>query len=148
MPTTNIDYSELSNELKPQGGAEVPGGCVVSTPFGLLILEIQGELNLPLSAPEDTAGVDQEYLDNFALVDDIYEAVKFGRMEFDSLDSSKVVLFIGKSQRLLGSVEKLREPLGILKVPTNPQSQGPQSMKFMDIIHKKIIFKQRPLPIM
>lgn len=141
MPTTDIDYTELSQALSTPS-QYIPGSCVVSTPFGLLVLEIQGELNLPPKAPED--GVDPVYLANFATVDKIYHAVRFGRMEFDAKDPSKVVLFIGNSQRLLGAVETLREPLGILRVSTNDE----KSMKFMDIIHKRVIFKQRPLPIM
>ncbi|SGZ57260.1 CIC11C00000004303 [Sungouiella intermedia] len=144
MPTTNIDYTEITQALNTPKDSYVPGDCIISTPFGLLVLEIQGELNLPLSAPQDPASVDPEYLANFATVDDVYHAVKFGRMEFDAKDPSKVVLFIGNSQRLIGSVEKLREPLGVLRVSTNDD----QSMKFMDIIEKKVIFKQRPLPIM
>lgn len=148
MPTTDIDYSELSEALNNTESSYVPDSCFISTPFGLLILEIQGELNLPTSAPLDSTGLDPEYIENFALVDDIYHAVRFGRMEFDSADPSKVVLFIGKSQRLLGSIEKLREPLGILRVSTDAESNEGKSMKFMDIIQKKIIFKQRPLPIM
>lgn len=144
MPTTDIDYTELSQALNTPSDSYVPGNCVVSTPFGLLILEIQGDLNLPANAPKDSTNVDPDYLANFATVDEIYQAVRFGRMEFDTKDPSKVVLFVGNSQRLIGSVETLREPLGILRVSTNEE----KSMKFMDIIHKKVIFKQRPLPIM
>lgn len=141
MPTTDIDYAKASEALNTPG-VEVPGSCIVSTPFGLLILEIQGELNLPESAPDPDLA-DPEYMANFARVDEIYEAVKFGKLDFDSADPSKVVLYIGKSQRLLGSVETLREPLGILRVSTDTKN-----MKFMDVIYKKLIFKQRPLPVM
>lgn len=147
MPTTHVDYSEASDTLNASQNPSVPGNCFVSTPFGLSILEIQGELNLPSAPPTNPAGVDPEYLGNFAKVDDIYDAVKFGRMEFDESNPSRVVLYIGKSQRLLGSVETLREPLGVLKVST-VANKDDNSMKFMDVIHKKIIFKQRPLPIM
>lgn len=144
MPTTDIDYRDIHDLLNASETPETQGNCVVSTPFGLSILEIQGELNLPSAPPLNPEGVDPEYLSNFAKVDDIYNAVKFGQMEFDESNPSKVVLYIGKSQRLLGTVETLREPLGVLRVSTGEDRQ----MKFMDVVHKKIIFKQRPLPIM
>lgn len=144
MPTTDIDYKDIHDLLNASDSPEIQGNCVVSTPFGLSILEIQGELNLPSAPPLNPAGVDPEYLGNFAKVDDIYDAVKFGQMEFDESNPSKVVLYIGKSQRLLGTVETLREPLGVLRVSTRED----KLMNFMDVVHKKIIFKQRPLPIM
>ncbi|GEQ69710.1 hypothetical protein JCM33374_g3384 [Metschnikowia sp. JCM 33374] len=145
MPSTPIDYAKAHSAMNVEPGSLPDGSCFVSTPFGLAILEIQGELNVPASAPTDAEGMDPEYVNSFALVDNTYNAVKFGKMEFDAKDSSKVVLFIGKSQRLLGTVETLREPLGVLRVPVETSGE---SMEILDVIEKKIIFKQRPLPIM
>lgn len=144
MPSTLIDYKDIHKALNSDSDAE-SNGCIILTPFGLSLLEIQGELNLPEHAPEDTNGVDPEYVSNFAKVNGEYEAVKFGRLEFDEKDQLKAVLFIGKSQRLLGSVVTLNNPLGVLRVPTNGSTDD---MKFVDLIYKKVIFKQRPLPIM
>lgn len=146
MPTTLIDYKDIHKALNSDSSAVADsGGCVISTPFGLSLLEIQGELNLPEHAPQNTDGLDPEYISNFAKVNDTYEAVKFGRMEFDDKDPLKAVLYIGKSQRLLGSVVTLTNPLGVLRVPTDGTADG---IKFVDLIYKKVIFKQRPLPIM
>ncbi|OBA23468.1 hypothetical protein METBIDRAFT_76483 [Metschnikowia bicuspidata var. bicuspidata NRRL YB-4993] len=145
MPSTAIDYSDAHKALNLQPQILPDGSCFVLTPFGLSLLEIQGELNLPLSAPVSHEGMDPDYLKNFAKVDGIYDAVRFGKMEFDEKDSSKVVLFIGSSQRLLGTVEPLRNPLGVLRVPA--ENSG-ENMKIVDVIEKKILFQQRPLPIM
>lgn len=146
MPSADIDYSDAHEVLN--GPQKCPNnGCFISTPFGLSILEIQGELNLPTGAPTNTQGLDPEYVGNFAKVDDIYDAVRFGRIEFDVRDPKKVVLYLGKSQRLLGSVETLPKPLGVLRVPTGANEED-ESMKFIDVIYKKLLFKQRPLPIM
>lgn len=146
MPSTPIDYKDIHRALNSNSLTTNSNGCIISTPFGLSLLEIQGELNLPESAPTETEGLDPDYVRNFAKVDDIYEAVKFGRLEFDEKDPQKAVLFIGKSQRLLGSVVTLKDPLGVLRVPTGDYPT--QNMKFVDLVYKKIIFKQRPLPIM
>ncbi|EEQ40131.1 putative histone H4.2 [Clavispora lusitaniae] len=146
MPSTPIDYKDIHRALNSNSLTTNSNGCIISTPFGLSLLEIQGELNLPESAPTETEGLDPDYVRNFAKVDDIYEAVKFGRLEFDEKDPQKAVLFIGKSQRLLGSVVTLKDPLGVLRVPTGDNPT--QNMKFVDLVYKKIIFKQRPLPIM
>lgn len=143
MPCADIDYSEAHRVLNGQVH-ESPEGCFVSTPFGLSLLEIQGELNLPTHAPTDTQNPDPEYKANFATVDEIYEAVRFGNIQFDEKDPAKVVLIIGKSQRLMGSVVTLPKPLGVLRVPSGEEAP----MKIIDVIYKKLLFKQRPLPIM
>lgn len=100
------------------------------------MLEIQGELNLPhvaLNHNHDTVLVNKEH-----------QAVKFGRLEFDDSTPSKVVLYIGNSQRLLGSIVDLSVPLGVLRITTD----GEQGVDMVDIIKKKLIFKDRPLPVM
>lgn len=148
MPTTDIDYTEAHDALNLPSQQLSANSCVVSTPFGLSIVEIQGELNIPTNAPQDTEGLDPEYVSNFARVDDIYEAVRFGKMDIDEKNPAKVVLFVGKSQRLLGSVESLPTPLGVLRVPVGENTEGEKGIQIIDVIHKKIIFKQRPLPIM
>lgn len=149
MPTTNIDYAGAHTALaeeQPNTINSMPNQpCMVSTPFGLSILEIQGELNIPRQAPPADIEVDSEYRASFAKVDEIYDAVRFGRMLFDANDPNKVVLYVGKSQRLLGAVETLREPLGVLRVSRNAEEK---EIKIVDVIKKKILFKHRPLPVM
>lgn len=127
MPTVKLNYDKIKPELDtpPQ---------TISTPFGLCVLDIQGVMNLPKEKTSDA-----EYIK----VQDIHDAVRFGRLSFDARDNTKVTLIIGNSQRLVGSIVTLDTPLGLLKVPT---SEGDINM--VDIIHKKIVFKHRPLPIM
>ena len=145
MPTADVDYQRAHEALNGNVSDLPDGSCYVLTPFGLSILEIQGELNLPANAPIETENIDPDYVSSFARVDNIHDAIRFGKMEFDEKDPAKVVLFIGKSQRLLGVVETLREPLGVLRVPSE---HAGENMQIIDIIEKKIIFRQRPLPIM
>ena len=86
-------------------------------------MEIQGELNLPQSFPQANENHKPEYLENFARVNDIYEAVKFGRLEFDPKNQSNVTLYIGKSQRLLGSMVNLETPLAVLRIKTETNNE-------------------------
>lgn len=161
MPTTKIDYSVAHNILNENTLNEVElieNDKIISTPYGLSILEIQGELNLPQSFPQANENHKPEYLENFARVNDINEAVKFGRLEFDPKNQSNVTLYIGKSQRLLGSMVNLETPLAVLRIKTETNNEDTEqgsleenkdeSIKIVDIVKKKIIFKQRPLPIM
>lgn len=142
MSTVNIDYSSVTKEHQEKiKSSEVPSN-VISTPLGLAIFEIQGELNLPSAEPH--ADANPEYKANFAKVDEIYNAVKFGRLVIDKADESKVTLFIGKSQRLLGKISKLDPPLGVLRLSSKEEGD----IKMIDIVRQKVIFKDRPLPIM
>ncbi|CAH6718346.1 chromosome transmission fidelity protein 8 [[Candida] jaroonii] len=130
MPSVDLEYSKVVPILDQT----IKNDSIISTPYGLSILEIQGVLNLP-SEPHGDA--------EFIKVDEIYDAVKFGRLQFDEKNEKKVTLFVSNSQRLLGTIEDLDVPLGVLKIP-NEES----TITMIDIIKKKIIFKQRPLPIM
>ncbi|KAI5970286.1 hypothetical protein CANMA_000638 [Candida margitis] len=171
MPTTKINCSAVQSLLAkdqdtgtfPLSSSSSPSN-LITTPYGLALLEIQGELNLPHTKPDipldQLSPLDQEKMRNFVTVDDIYDAVKFGQLHFDTKDDSKVTLFIGKSQRLIGNVVKLDVPLGVLKIPLNQQKSSrdedvdmdggetEQEIQMIDIVRAKMIFKQRPLPIM
>lgn len=144
MPTVPIDYSLASQALASPDQPDRP--FFVSTPFGLSIVEIQGLLVLP-SAPQTEADHAPDHAATFVKVNDVRDAFRIGRLLFDEKDSSKVVLFVGSSQRLNGAVETLHMPLAVLRVaPTSDGTEG--NVNMVDIIHKKIIFKDRPLPIM
>lgn len=156
MPSVSIDYTEASQALALSPNTS-GSPFVVSTPFGLSLLEIQGKLTIPTGAPRSIKDLDAEHMQTFVKVDDVRDAVKFGRLSFDEKDPSKVVLFVGTSQRLNGEVETLREPVALLKIPKVNEKKGDEKEKdidgnrgvnMVDIIYKKIIFKHRPLPIM
>lgn len=168
MPTAKIDSSAVHQLLSHEKSNDKSSSAtpnLITTPYGLALLEIQGELNLPHTKPDipldQLLPLDQEKMKNFVTVDDIYDAVKFGHLQFDSKDELKVTLFIGKSQRLIGNVVKLDIPLGVLKIPVKkevPSGDGDadmdmdgdvdQNIQMIDIVRAKMIFKQRPLPIM
>lgn len=188
MPSVPIDYTKASQALTLSETLSSP--FIVSTPFGLSILEIQGLLILP-SVPQNEDTVDPEHVHTFVRVNDVRDAVKFGKLLIDEKDPLKVVLFVGTSQRLNGTIETLREPLAVLRIEKTKQEDdrmratgsnlngnednvnvkrlkengsdnrmddhkmevdspegSTDAIRMVDIIHKKIIFKHRPLPIM
>lgn len=162
MPTATIDCSSAQDILNKPSTND---NDLIFTPYGLMLLEIQGELNLPNEFPQGQPKTDEdhEYLNNFITINEIQHAVKFGNLVFDEKDNSKVTLYIGKSQRLLGNVVKLSTPLAVLRIPlknedemtvdsnndnVNKFKQEEELIKLVDIVKAKVIFKQRPLPIM
>ncbi|ABN67722.2 predicted protein [Scheffersomyces stipitis CBS 6054] len=157
MPSAIVDLSGVRSIANSERSSVNTPDDVISTPFGLSLIEIQGELNLPHEAPINVQKNDTnaEYIRNFVTVDEIKHAVNFGQLQLDEKDPSKVTLFIGKSQRLLGSIVELDLPLGVMKIPLN-QDTSPENgnekqkedIQIVDIVRKKMIFKQRPLPIM
>lgn len=133
MPSITITTDQVSQLLDPERKQ-----TTVLTPFGNTILEIQGDLEIP----EMEAGTDllsPEYQFNTCKEKDI---VRFGLLNVSD-DKKHATLYIGKKQRLLGSIVELEKPLGLLKFNADT---GTVDLK--DILHYKIMFKDRPLPIM
>lgn len=143
MPATIIDYEAGRDALlaKNEPASEEVTSCVVSSSVGLLLLDIQGELNLPME--HDLERGKHEV----ALVDKIHNAIKFGKMVFEKDGLRRVTLFIGESQRLLGKIDDLPKPVGVLRVQ-NMDTESSNKINLIDVVYKKVTFDQRPLPIM
>lgn len=143
MPATIIDYEAGRNALlaNDKPASEELTSCVVSSSEGLLLLDIQGELNLPMEHDLESGKHD------VALVDKIHHAIKFGKILFENDGLRRVTLFIGESQRLLGKIDDLPKPVGVLRVP-NTDTESSNKIKLIDVVYKKVTFDQRPLPIM
>lgn len=143
MPATIIDYEAGRDALlaKDEPAPEEAISCVVSSSVGLLLLDIQGELNLPM---EHDLERDKHEV---ALVDKIHNAIKFGKLVFEKDGLRRVTLFIGESQRLLGKIDDLPKPVGVLRVQ-NMDTESSNKINLIDVVYKKVTFDQRPLPIM
>lgn len=116
-----------------------PGKQVsVITPLGMTMLEIQGELELP----KDFASLakDDSSHDGRFSVQGGQTIVRFGSLQ---IDGERATLFVGKKQRLLGKVTKLDVPMGVMHFNSRDNK-----VELVDIMKYKIIFKDRPLPIM
>ncbi|ODQ47232.1 hypothetical protein PICMEDRAFT_25890, partial [Pichia membranifaciens NRRL Y-2026] len=114
---------------------------VVATPLGLALVEIQGELSIPKETPAGLSSPESREGGGSGDAEDV-EVVKFGRLELDE-ELQRATLFISTTQRLIGTVEKIDPPLGVLKVV-----HAGQVCEMIDVVGTKIIFKHRPLPIM
>lgn len=129
MPAAEISVSKLKALFQNDGTV------AVVTPLGNTLLEIQGELEFPSEPPQ--AHED----DKFTRYHD-EDIVRFGLLSLDK-ESKKATMFVGDKQRLLGTVVKLDTPLGLLHF-----DHDLGTVDLQDIIRYKIIFKDRPLPIM
>lgn len=132
MPSVTISTSKLQSLLASKVSDDYVS---VLTPLGNTILEIQGDLDVPKTPPADDP--DQRFFQQ-----DGVDVVRFGLLSLD-VTQKKATLYVGKKQRLLGSIVKLEAPLGMLKFNSETQI-----VELEDIIKYKIIFKDRPLPIM
>lgn len=86
------------------------------------MLEIQGDLQIEANPQEENA------------------TVRFGQLQ---IQDKQATLFIGTKQRLLGQLVALDPPLGLMKF-----DKETQKVQLMDFIEWKVLFKDRPLPIM
>ncbi|SMN19135.1 similar to Saccharomyces cerevisiae YHR191C CTF8 Subunit of a complex with Ctf18p that shares some subunits with Replication Factor C and is required for sister chromatid cohesion [Maudiozyma saulgeensis] len=136
MPSTTISVEQITQLLDPEQKK-----TTVPTAFGNMILEIQGDLDIPDIEPtaEEITNSNTEVQFNTYKGENI---IRFGLLNI-SEDKKHATLYIGKKQRLLGTVVELETPLGLLKF----NSQDGQ-VDLCDIIQYKVLFKDRPLPIM
>ena len=102
----------------------------IMTALGRTIIEIQGDLELSTNME-----VSQDQDVRFGLLD-IEENIEDPAL-------SKVTLYVGQKQRILGKVVPLETPLGLLKF-----DKINNKVILEDIIRYKILFQDRPLPIM
>lgn len=120
MPSVHITKEQLL--------ALAEGATTVWTPQGNVLLEIQGDLEISNVQADHEA----------RLIGD--KEVRFGLL---CVEGTNATMYIGKKQRLLGTVVELDTPLGVLRF-----SAPDKKVVLTDIIRSKIIFKDRPLPIM
>lgn len=135
MPSSQILYRDLTSQ-EP---------WTVCTPRGNAIIEIQGELVLPDTIPDDLTDRENEKfikIDStvFSTGGDI-SAIRFGSLE---IEGKKATLFIGNSQRLIGDLKEVKPPLALFKMSIDSN----EKFEITDVIKYKIIFTGRPLPIM
>lgn len=106
------------------------GPLTIMTALGRTIIEIQGDLEISTNMEGS-----QDQSVRFGLLD-IEENIKDPVL-------SKVTLYVGQKQRILGKVVSLETPLGLLKF-----DKTSNKVILEDIIRYKILFQDRPLPIM
>lgn len=135
---------------------------LLQTPSGLALLEIQGTINMPApSAPLEEEGTG----DNMEIDHSISHETPVGRLVFPDImnendkknnsKSQRVYLYVGKHQRLTGTLKKLPKPLGVIR-RRNPNERETDAgdgewvgkeLEIVDIVEWKILFSNRPEPV-
>ncbi|KAG7926679.1 hypothetical protein KL925_002964 [Ogataea polymorpha] len=145
MPSRVVSTEKASESLKSPT-QPVPDNLpsIVCTKWGSMLLEIQGELNLPPNKPEGLNEQEERLFTKFVYPDFVADpellvrdAVKFGKLEIEN-DMKRATLYISTSQRLVGTVETIDPPLGLLK--TDIDTSG--KCEFVDVIRKKVVKSQ------
>ena len=139
MPSIPIHPSPVSHG---NGIVPVIFPDVLTTPSGLAILEIQGDIR----TTAQTAGSNNM-------------PTAIGRLEFPHYDPTKgaddvawqkrVYLYVGKHQRLTGEVKKLPNPVAILRrrVYGDGSEDQREELEIAEIISHKLLFAHRPEPV-
>ncbi|BAO40532.1 chromosome transmission fidelity protein 8 [Kluyveromyces marxianus] len=133
MPSVDISINKLIDIFSKDADAST----TINTPLGHVMIEIQGDLLYPSKRIDPENDVDCRFIRQ-----DGEDMVRFGILSYD-LQTRKATLFIGSKQRMLGQIVKIDPPLGVLKFD---KEDGTVSLR--DVIRYKILFKDRPLPIM
>ncbi|KAI5306850.1 hypothetical protein KEM56_006791 [Ascosphaera pollenicola] len=170
MPTVPIHLPDTRPERRVnQNGSFNPLPSLLQTPSGLAIIEMQGTINLPLSAlnkieADIEAGGHSDAPAQFE--------TPIGRLIFpdyrgkdtpadDKGWMKRVYLYVGQNQRMTGEVKAIPKPLAVLRrVERNvdddndvEMSDAPKRQKhvdeleIVDIIKYRIYFKLRPEPV-
>ncbi len=133
------------------GSGTSPLPCLLQTPSGLAIVEIQGTIHAPFQSSGDVSG-------------QTIETTPIGRLEFPSFDPKepgegkwmkKVYLYVGKHQRLTSEIKKLAKPLAVIRKPDYADLTGNHSsrdhpdeeLEIVDIVKFKLLFSGRPEPV-
>lgn len=133
MPSVDISINKLIDIFSKDADTST----TINTPLGHVMIEIQGDLLYPSKRIDPENDVDCRFIRQ-----DGEDMVRFGILSYD-LQTRKATLFIGSKQRMLGQIVKIDPPLGVLKFD---KEDGTVSLR--DVIRYKILFKDRPLPIM
>lgn len=133
MPSVDISINKLIDIFSKDADAST----TINTPLGHVMIEIQGDILYPSKRIDPENDVDFRFIRQ-----DGEDMVRFGILSYD-LQTRKATLFIGSKQRMLGQIVKIDLPLGVLKFD---KEDGTVCLR--DVIRYKILFKDRPLPIM
>ncbi|CCK72885.1 Ctf8p KNAG_0M00320 [Huiozyma naganishii CBS 8797] len=129
MPKVSVSRSRLL-QLRDEGQ------CSVVTPLGTAMLEIQGDLAMEIASDGCDPG------DPRVSVLQGQQIFRFGLLDLHGT-SREATLYIGQKQRMVGKLVKLDVPMGVLHFDT-----ATQTAQLQDIIRYRLIFRDRPLPIM
>ena len=144
MPSVTI---HLPNQTENgEKAVENPLPQLLRTPSGLAILEIQGTINLPKSAPLP------DHENGYSPT-----SIPVGRITFpnyhkdspiaDQAWMKTVHMYVGRHQRLTGEVKKLSNPIALIRKKITSGPNEAEELEIAEIISYKILFSSRPEPV-
>lgn len=136
MPTIDLCPPETTTT------AAVPNSLppLLQTPFGLAMIEIQGTLNISHPSADPIQAIGRLVFPN----------IPVGTIPSpeDTKWTKKVLLYIGKNQRLTGEAKKLPKPLAVIRKKEKSGDDDAGStgdeLEIMDIVRYKLFFGGRP----
>ena len=152
MPSVPL-YTKSSHEADKRGATPLPS--LLSTPSGLVIVEIQGTIHAPFPSISDDASASPP------------TQTPVGRLDFPDYDSTapddnkwmkRVYLYVGQHQRLVGEVKKLPKAVAVLQ-KREPGEDAEESRSGQDenvdqdvleiaaVVKYKVLFQSRPEPV-
>jgi len=136
MPT--VDVWPAGTVVPPAIASPLPP--LLQTPFGLAIVEIQGTLNISQPSADPIQDIGRLVFPNIP-------AGTVPNLE-DTKWTKKVLLYIGKNQRLTGEAKKLPKPLAVIRRKERAEGDDSSStgdeLEIMDIVRYKLFFGARP----
>lgn len=151
IPSSNVTLHTKPSRTQSLDLTDLPN--VISTPAGLALLELQGTINLPDRAnvsDEDAARGIERHVEIGKMTFPEYDARDTGRTGLESLGA--IWMYVGKHQRLAGTVKKLPKAMAIVRRRGEGQvADGEdgvkQDLEIVEIVKYKIIFSSRPEPV-
>ncbi|KAG5987148.1 hypothetical protein E4U54_005106 [Claviceps lovelessii] len=142
-----MSSAKLYPPEKPSNLIPNPLPQLIQTPSGLALLELQGEINLPLNSAGHP----------------LRDAVEIGQIDFpdyvpDAEGSAwmkRVHMHVGQHQRLTGEVKKLPKAIAVIRKRPNKMLENSsgtsmeegENLEIVEIVKYKILFSNRPEPV-
>ncbi|KAI9888604.1 MAG: hypothetical protein M1814_006620 [Vezdaea aestivalis] len=134
MPT--IPIHPPSSISSPPCSAVPPLLC---TPHGLLLLELQGTLNIPSSLHTLPAS------SRPPIATLTFPTAAFSTSEPGAWQK-QVYLYVGANQRMSGEVRKLGRPLAVVRRRVGVEGEG-EELEIVEVVRWKVVFGGRPEPV-
>ncbi|KAK0651425.1 chromosome transmission fidelity protein 8 [Cercophora newfieldiana] len=131
---------------------------LLQTPFGLVLLELQGTINFPSPSDADPDSPTDETHQPKIPPNQIGH-LTFPEYNPDALDPTstawmrRVYMYVGEHQRLMGEVKKLGKPVAVVRGRGkgagmgSEEEEGVEELEVVDLVRYKIVFAQRPEPV-
>lgn len=142
-----MSSAKLHPPRKPSTPISNPLPQLIQTPSGLALLELQGEINLPLD-PSGQHLKDTIEIGQIDFPDHVPEAEGSAWMK-------RVHMHVGQHQRLTGEVKKLPRAIAIIRrrdsrmLGNSPgtYTEEEENLDVVEIVKWKILFSNRPEPV-